>query len=115
MSLPAGWIGDAEALCASGRPSPLEVVDLLRRVPRYASGRVSELARLTGFSYGHVSSLAWVAARNAADVRRDVPLSVYFVVAKLPPAEQRRWVDEAAAESLSGPALCRRIAAEAGR
>lgn len=117
MSAPAGrWREDLARACADGRPDPLTIVSLLRGVPRYTHRSVTDVVAITGYAYGTVSALRWLASRLPADVQRgDLTLQHHLAVAALPVGEQRRRLDEAAAERLTAVALRRRIEAEAPR
>jgi hypothetical protein len=110
----APWLAEVERACENGRPAPLTIVSLLRGAPAGAHGRISEVARLSGYSWGTVSSLAWLAARIPADVQRpDLSLAHHRAVAGLTHPEQRRRLSEAKMQRLSASALRRLIAAEA--
>ncbi|HKO38852.1 MAG TPA: hypothetical protein VJU14_10835 [Solirubrobacterales bacterium] len=110
-ALPAGIVATVEAACAERQPEPREVVAILRQLPPYTHRAIADVASITGYAYGTVSALRWLAARVPASVQRDdLSLRHHFAVARLAPAEQRRRLAEAAAEKLSSDALRERIA-----
>lgn len=105
---------DYDGVDGDARRDPWEVIALLRQIPPYTHRRLIEVADRTGYALGSVSSLAWLADHVPAHVQRaDVPLKAHYAVAKLPVAEQRRRLAEAAIEGLSASLLRERIAAEA--
>lgn len=108
------WRSEVEAACADRDPSAQEIVALLRCCPPGTWGRIAAVVDVTGRSYGSVSSLAWVADHVVVEDRA-ASVAHLFAVGHLPLDQQRRRLEEAAAERLSGAALRRRIDEERGR
>jgi hypothetical protein len=106
------WLVELEALCAGERPSPLQIVAVLRGSPRYQHGAIAAAARVSGLAWGTISAYRWTAARVPVSAQRnDLTLAHHRAVAKLPIDDQLTRLAEAAAENLSAAALRRRIEA----
>ena len=108
------WRCEVEAACADRDPSAQEIVALLRCCPQRVWGRIAAVAAVTGRAHGTVSALAWVANHVTVEVP-GVSVKHLFAVGHLPADEQRRRLEEAATEHLSGAALRRRIDEERRR
>jgi len=95
------WLATGRRLGSIGRGSKWWLGDWLRHGSSRFGDRFSEAARVTGYDRATLRSIAWIAARVDASVRRDrLTWDHHVAVASLEPAEQEHWLERAESEEL---------------
>lgn len=95
------WLTTGRRLGSIGRGSKWWLGDWLRHGSNRFGDRFSEASRATGYDRATLRSIAWIASRVDASVRRDtLTWDHHVAVASLGREEQAVWLERAESEGL---------------
>lgn len=104
------WLSTGRRLGSIGRGSKWWLGDWLCHGSNRWGDRFSEASRATGYDRGTLRSIAWIAARVDASVRRDkLTWDHHVAVASLQSEQQELWLELAESDGLSADELKRKL------
>lgn len=96
------WLTTGRRLGSIGRGSKWWLGDWLRHGSNRFGDRFSEAARATGYDRGTLRTIAWIASRVDASVRKDkLTWDHHVAVASLDQEAQAHWLERAQSDGLT--------------